>query len=613
MKTIKNYFLLFILTYVVVVFTKYLFLFNIESHINYKLIIAVLEGYKFDFAVSAFIALVTTLLDFNKRVFVYFSSLLVSFVFIFQISDILYFMDSSRHIGYEILDVFVDAKSLLQTAFSKYTTLFIPSLIFTILLFLLLKKVLNRFTQSVNIGVYYFLSKLFLIIVSIFFIRGMFQHIPLNPWQSNQVGNPELAKYLLNGTYNAVYSSINSKKKLKPYSFKHPKNENIPDLYHENNNSLSLPIIKSKPNIVFFFLESWSGALLKSYGGKFETTPNYDRLLKKSLRTRFMIASGHRTTEGMFATLVSFPNPLGKSVAKTQLQNYHYKSIIDILDSLGYSSAFFQGTSKETSGTGSLAQNLGFRKSYGKRDVKKRIYENNYWGVHDVDLYNFVFEKLQNPLKEPFVIGINGATTHDNKIPKAIKPIHFSDNKALNKDLNALHFSDYALGKFIQEMIKKYPNTIFVMFADHCGGNVKGSLKNYLIPFAIYSPLIKPKYHNVIISQRDIAPTVLDLTVGNYKKIAPNFTGKSLVSDDDFFADYFYSGILGWIEKSNLIEINLATNKHNCFHINNFDKEKISCDSAYLKLKNKALSFTYITQKLLFDANTTSFKDYKGR
>ena len=576
MKTLKNYFLIFITTYFIVLITKYLFLFNISQQINTEALLAVLKGYKFDFATSAFIAFIATIFDFNRKAFICISSFLISFIFIFQISDILYFMDSSRHIGYEILDVFVDAKSLLQTVFSKYYELFIPSLIAAITLFFVLIKFFDKFAQSVKVNITFFLSKLAVVALTIFFIRGMFQHIPLNPWQSNQIGDSKLAKYLLNGTYNAVYSAINNKKKLKPYSFKHPLKIDLSNLYSENSSSLNLPIVKSRPNIVFFFLESWSGALLKPYGGKYETTPNFDKLLKESIRSKFMVASGHRTTEGMFAVLTSYPNPLDKTIAKTQLQNYNYISIIDILNSLGYSSAFFQGTSKETSGTGSLAQNLGFKKSYGKRDVKTKIYETNYWGVHDVDLYNFVLEKLKNPLKEPFVIGINGATTHDNKIPKAIKPIHFTDNEALNRDLNALHFSDYALGKFIKEVKEKYPNTVFVMFADHCGGNVHGSLKNYLIPFAIYSPLIEPKYYDVVLSQRDIAPTMLDLTAGNYKKLAPNFTGKSLISDKSFFADYFYSGTLGWIEKGNLIEINLANNQHKCFAINNFSKEKKS-------------------------------------
>ncbi len=611
MKSIKNYFLVFCLTYIAVLITKLLFAFIIASEIDKNILFALLAGYKFDFATSAFIAFFATLFDFSKKAFVFVASFLIVAIFLLQLADILYFKEASRHIGYEILDFFVDAKSLIALAMDKYFTFVFSSLIATILLFLLLLKLFSLFAQKAKVSKSFFLSKLFLTAVSVFFIRGMFQHIPLNPWQANQIGNNKLSKYLVNGAYNAVYSAVNAKKKLKPYHFSHPKKLSLAFLYQEEKNKTTLPILHTKPNIVLFFLESWSASLLKPYGGEFDPTPNFDVILQHSLRSKFMIASGHRTTEGIFAVLSSYPNPLGKSVAKTQLQNFHYYSLIDILNSLGYSSAFFQGTAKETSGTGSLAQNLGFAKSYGKRDIKKRIYKENNWGVQDIDLYNFVLDKLHNSLKEPFVIAINGATTHDIRLPSSVKKIDFTNNKALNDNLNTLHFADYALGIFVKKMLKKYPNTIFVFFADHCGGNISGTLKNYMIPFAIYSPLIKAKYYDAILSQRDIAPTLLDLAVGDYKKIAPYFTGKSLIQDKKFFADYFHNGILGWIEEKNLIEINLSNNTYNCFVISAFSKKEKNCSKKEAAMKDRALYFTYITQKLLFEGKTEQFYYYR--
>jgi phosphoglycerol transferase MdoB-like AlkP superfamily enzyme len=320
-----------------------------------------------------------------------------------------------------------------------------------------------------------------------------------------------------------------------------------------------------------------------------------------------MIASGHRTTEGMFATLASFQNPLGRSVAKTQLQNFNYNSIVEVLNKKGYNSAFFQGTSKETSGTGSFAQSLGFKLSYGKKDIKKRVYEENYWGVHDSDLYNFVQNKLNDTIDEPFVLGINGATTHDDKIPKGVKKINFTDKK-INNLLNTLHFSDFALKKFITNIEEKYPNTIFVVFADHCGGQITDTLDNYKIPFLIYSKkLIKPKYYDTILSQRDIAPTIYDIAIGNYRYSNLSFSGKSLIQDSKFFADYYHNGTLGWIENSDIIEINIATNKMLCFKMDNLNRKKVQCAKIHNILKNHALSFVNISQRLLFDNNILNF------
>jgi len=550
---LKNYFLLFILSYSVIILSK--FIFALYLHDNFttysfsELSYAIFWGYRFDFASAGVIAFVATLFDFHKNTMLVLASFLPTALFFNQLSDILYFHEASRHIGYEITDALVDAKSLFMTAFSQHTMFTLFALVLGALLFVSLFKYLRL--SAVPLNKTYILKKLFLIALTIFFIRGMTQHIPLNPWQANQIGDSKLASLALNATYNVVYSLANKKKKQQkvklPIVPKETIKESFQKLYPKESSQMNFPLVKTKPNVVFFFLESWSATHMKPYGFAQTTTPNFDALLQKSIRPTLMIAGGHRTTEGMFTTLASLQNPLGKSVAKTQLQSFKYSSIIDTLNKEGYSSAFFQGTSKETSGTGSFGQSLGFKQNYGKRDVKERKYEENYWGVQDPDLYNFASQKLQTTLKEPFVIAINGASTHDIKIPKDIQKIDFVKDKFLNDQLNALHFADMALGSFIAKIEKKHPNTIFVLFADHCGGGLSDSFKNYQIPFAIYSKKwVKPHNYHVTLSQRDIAPTLHDIMLSDYQKSTIPFTGKSLVRENsNYFADYYYNGILG--------------------------------------------------------------------
>ena len=617
---LKNYFTVFFIVYGVIVVTKFIFYLyfqdSFESYSLNDIIYAIFWGYRFDFATSAFIAFLATLFDWNKKLFSYIASFLIIAVLLAQVGDIFYFGEASRHVGYEIFDLINDAASLVMTGFSQHSIGSILAVVSAFILFIILRKLFLQIQEERG-DRYFAFKKIFLLVLSVFFIRGMWQHIPLNPWQANQIGDTKLASLALNGTYNMVFSLATQSKKLKPVKLPRMDEEEIKKafaaLYADNNITLQKSFADKKPNVIFFFLESWSASFLKPYGfSEAEATPNFDAILQKSLRPRFMVANGHRTTEGMFATLVSFQNPLGKSVAKTQLQDFGYYSIIDEFDKRGYSSAFFQGTSKETSGTGSLANSLGFHYSYGKRDVKKRKYEENYWGVHDEDLYNFVLSKLDAQLKEPFVIGINGATTHDEKLPKGIKPIHFVDDETINKQLNVYHFADYALGKFIKEVEAKYPNTVFVLFADHCGGHISGTLKNYQIPFAIYSPhYIKPEYKDVVLSQRDIAPTVADITLGDYKKIFPNFSGKSLVRDEVFFADYYHNGVLGIVEGDRDVEYNIAAKKMECFDLEGFEKEGAACGKLDAQLKRDVLSFSSVSQELLFNDKIETFKKYR--
>lgn len=599
-------------------FTKLIFTFylidNFQEYTTIRLLSSIMHGYKFDFAVSALVTLIITLFDFNKKLLISLTTVFLIVIFLTQISDIMYFYESSRHIGYEVSDALTDATELTMTAFSQHTNLSIFSFLFIIFLIIFIQKWGNNKLIQIKPNRYTILKKFIFILISLFFVRGMLQNIPLNPWQSAQIGDIKLASLSLNGTYNAVYALANKSKKLKPITIPNITKEETKkaffDLYKKDGEPFKA--LLDKPNIVFLFQESWSAVNMHSYGFEKSTTPFYDEILKKSVRPKAMLAGGHRTTEGIFSTLSSFQNPLGRSIAKTQLQDNQYPSIINILTKRdNYSSAFFQGSSKETSGTGSFVQTLGFKDSYGKRDIKDRIYKENYWGVHDPDLYNFAIEKIDK-LTKPFVIGINGATTHDDKIPNNIQKQTFTENENLNNQLNALHFSDFALKNFVEDIQRKYPNTLFVIFADHCGGVTGSSFENYLIPFALYHKDLNPLKIDHFISQRDIAPSIIDLIYGNKDKISPNSSGKSIFSDEQFFADYYHNGVLGWIENDKILEINIITNQKECYKIENFKDIKIKCTNDILEFEHKALAFTNISQKLVFNGKVNNFKEYKN-
>ncbi|MBF0264825.1 MAG: sulfatase-like hydrolase/transferase [Gammaproteobacteria bacterium] len=623
--TYKNYFTIFFITLTIVFATKLIFYWYLKPNFTSisfnQALYAIIWGYKFDLAAAASIAFFVNLFDLNKLLYRLISASLIISVLFLQISDIFYFYESSRHIGYEITDAYQDAWSLFLTAYSQHSLLTNLTIITAIILFVFYLYLSKDF-KAEKFNRYYLLNKLVVIFVSVFFIRGLTQSIPLNPWQANQIGHNVLSSLSLNATYNVIYTLTNQGKKLNkltiPEVSKQKAQSLLENLYPtqiSQDDNQNYPIIKSKPNVVFLFLESWSATYLKPYGAIHDSTPNFNKILSNAMRTDIMLAGGHRTTEGIFSTLASFQNPLGKTIAKTQLESFKYHSIINELNNIGYGSAFFQGTSKETSGTGSFVQNLGFNLSYGKRDIKNRIYNENFWGVQDTDLYNYVENKLTSTIKEPFVIGINGATTHDTIIPDEIREIKFADDQQLNKMLNAFHFADTALINFVNKTLQRFPNTVFVLLADHCGKGISGNFENYAIPFAIYSPqLIEAKFYNQISSQRDVAPTVYDLIIGNYKNSQLAFTGKSLFRNEKFFSDYYHNGVLGWIEDNKIIEINLANNNVECYiHHDHLKKEVTLCTEEYNALKDNALAFTSYSQSLIFSGKTTEFFQFQKK
>ncbi len=610
MKALKNYFIIFLLCLAISFAGKTLFAFyNFPEFTASQKWYAIFYGYKFDLAISAAIAFTATVIDFNKRWLVGFSLALILFYFSFLVGDTMYYQDAARHISYEIKDLFAEAEGLIGTAWQDYGHLLMASLVVFALLAYGGTKLLWRSLQAVRFTKSYIPVKLFIIAFTVFCLRGLAQHIPLDPWHAYKIGDAKLAMISLNGGYNALFQNIRNKGDIKitpAYAVINPE-KSVQSLYAAPTDPYQGTAL-NKPNIVMLFLESWSAANFKHYGGAHDIVPEFEQILAKSIRPKAMIAGGHRTVEGVFTTLTSYQNPLGRAVGRTSLQAFHYTSLLDILKAEHYSSAFFQGSNAGTE-AGSLAQNLGFTHSYGRWDIKERIYPENHWGVQDPDLYNFVLKKIST-MKKPFIIGINGATTHDSVVPDGVKKLHFSDDPAVNDDLNAYHFSDAATGAFIRELSKRDPNTVFVIFADHVGGLKSDSnFLQYLIPFAIYSPKLAPKYIDAFVSQRDIAPTLLDLVSGDYQKLAPAFSGKSLLRDHDFFADYYANGVLGVVKGNTAIES--VGKNFTCYAVGDFHPKKETCPANAADTMNAVKAWTNLQQKLLFDGKTQQFGNYR--
>ena len=608
MSLFKQYYKLLALYVIFIIITKVLFYFYLRNNFSelswQASIYAIFWGYKFDFSVAALFSFIASIFDFNKKVYAFISTLFLVLIVNIQIGDMLYFSEAGRHVGYEIFDIFVDMESLLLTAYSQHFFLTLVTLISSIAVFIV------GFSQWKTVIVtqfnrYYIPKKVILLLMSIFFIRGMsVQGIPLNPWQAGQLANNKQAILALNASYSVVFALTNKNKAIRrlhiPNVNQNIINQSLGALYADKNTKIKTPILTSKPNVVMLFLESWSAKYMQSYGYQSSTTPYFDTILKQSIRPRAMIAGGHRTSEGMFAALSSMQNPLGRTIAKTPLQDIKHPSIVNNLNQIGYSSTFFQGTSKETSGVGSFAQSLGFVDSFGKRDIENIKYPKNNWGVQDYDLYQFALKRMQS-MSSPFVIGINGATTHDLVVPDEFPSKHFSNDKDLNAMLNTYRFSDFSLEYFIKAVKNKYPNTIFVLFADHTGSRISDNLENYLIPFAIYAPnILTAQYKDVIMSQRDIAPSLYDLIIGDYTKT--QFSGKSIFRDAYYFADYFHNNVLGWVEAEDIVEINIQTGDFLCFTLNILQKQAVKCENKHEDFKNHALSFTFYYQNLLFNA-----------
>jgi len=533
-------------------------------------------------------------------------------------ADMLYYGEAGRHLGYELREGFNSGSSLALAAMKTYTWPVLMELALLLPLYLFNRVLFRRFApQSPEsehpLGFIRLESALITVFLfSAVMIRGGIASVPLEPLHAQEIGGANRAAIALNGAYNALFSSMAS------YDAKPLVSGELTDAQRKliRQQVGPQPVVSgnTKPyNVVLLFLESWSAVYMKSYGYTKDTTPYFDSLRKQSLTTDETMAGGHRTTEGLFATLCSWQNPLGETVAQSQLQNYAYDCLPKLLRKKGYTTAFFQGTLENTSGTGAFAQALGFEQSYGKHDIKQRQYEENSWGVQDPDLYRFVLDKLDN-MPQPFFIGVNTASTHDSQVPESfLAKMEHPDG---NGFVNAMHFADYSLEQFLNayQHSGRFKDTLFVLVADHTGAVNSSIFDRYRIPFLIYAPgIVTPQHLPEISSQRDIAPTVLDIL----NQQQPSwFAGSSLLSEapQQTIADYYHEGILGWVKGEHITELPIqGQTPIKCYQYSAAQHRKAIVECGSSLDKNIAMAFTQLSQQLLFDGKIKTFEMYRGQ
>ncbi len=542
-----------------------------------------------------------------------------------QTADTIYFSESGRHVSYEMRDALTDASGLFMTAISKYSLFIILSYLLGFIIILAIVKLSEKvLTVSENKAPGLRFSheiKLFtILLLSIILVRGGVAGVPQSVISAFKIGDAQQAIITMNGAYSVVYGAINSSKEVTRINIDLPDNINVKkvmrSLYPRSSElSADNEDAVKKYNLIFILMEGWAADLMSAYGYKELTTPFFNSLKEKSLSPIGAISGGVRTTEGIYAIFCSQQNPLGETVAQSSLQNNQYQCLPDMLKKHGWHTAFFQGTHKETSGTGAFAQSLGFTESYAKEDMPEGRYKHNYWGAHDPDIYDFMLNKLDD-MPQPFLIGVNTNSTHDIKVPAGVKPF-FGNSNSEQKHQSILHFADQSMKEFFEEIKDKpyYNNTVFILVSDHTGGKHQSIAARYFIPGIIYSENIIPAAKlNRYVSHRDFAPTVLDLLGLPASK---SFAGKSLLSgaQDVYFADYFDAGSIGWISNDLLIETSVTRPSDiRCYFIGNglLHAAETGCDETFKSESINSLVFTSYSQTLLFAGRTKSFYEFTG-
>lgn len=287
------------------------------------------------------------------------------------------------------------------------------------------------------------------------------------------------------------------------------------------------PFKRRPRNVVVVMVESLSADYLGLYGNQEQLTPNLDRLASESLVFDRVFATGTRTVRGLDALSIAIPPIPGQAVVHRPDSN-HLATLGEFLEAQGYHTFFIYG------GYGVFdSMNTYFRgNDYHVLDRtdfdKNSIQSENVWGIDDESLFENSLQMIDAQLKpdQPFFAHIMTTSNH--------RPFTFPAGKI---DLpqghrqGAVKYTDYAIGQLLEKAKTRpwFKDTLFVIVADHCAsaaGKTKLPVDKYHIPLFFYAPdLLAPGHEKRMISQIDIAPTLLDI-LG--KQGSQHFFGQSI-------------------------------------------------------------------------------------
>lgn len=274
------------------------------------------------------------------------------------------------------------------------------------------------------------------------------------------------------------------------------------------------PLARSPRNVVLISVESLSAEFLGSYGGQRHLTPNLDRLAAEGYRFPEVFATGTRTVRGLEALSLGTPPVPGQAIVRRP-HNEHLATIGEILQRQGFESLFIYGGYGYFDNMNAYFQGNDYRIVDRTDFPKASVAFENAWGVADESLFANAVTAIRQVSASGQRVFAHIMTTSNHR------PFTYPDGRIDiaspgGRD-GAVKYTDWAIGHFLDEARKEpwFQDTLFVITADHCAsvaGKTRLPVEKYRIPMIWYGPgLVRQGVHEGMISQLDLAPTLLDV------------------------------------------------------------------------------------------------------
>ena len=274
------------------------------------------------------------------------------------------------------------------------------------------------------------------------------------------------------------------------------------------------PFSKRPRNVILISVESLSAEYVGAYGATKGLTPNLDAIIHDGMKFERLFATGTRTVRGLEALSLGTPPIPGQSIVHRP-NNDHLATIGELLKQQGFSTFFFYGGYGYFDNMNAYFSANNYRVVDRTDFPKQSVMFENIWGVADEALFDNVLRifDAKSATDKPFFAQI---MTTSNHRPYTYPNGRIDIPSPGGRD-GAVKYTDYAIGKFIRDAKRKpwFKDTLFVIVADHCAsvaGKTKLPVEHYHIPLVFYAPeLLKPTRYAPVLSQIDIAPTLMDV------------------------------------------------------------------------------------------------------
>jgi len=417
-------------------------------------------------------------------------------------------------------------------------------------------------------------------------IRGGFDLAPLNVGTAYFSEHAFANHAAINGLFNLGYALTNTEVTDNPYKFfKDPEmvKKTVKNLYQDN--GIKREILKNKrPNVLVILLESFSAKIVETLGGTPGVAPNISRLSKEGILFTNFYASGNRSDKGIVAVLSGFPAQPIASIIKFPGRAQQLPMLCHDLKKEGYHTAYFYGGDINFANMNSYVTMAGFDKIISKDHFPPSTYGAK-WGVHDQVTFDTLYQHLQKE-QPPFFYMMFTLSSHEPYDVPGKTAIPGDDE--YHKYLNSVHYTDQALGDFIERCKKTdwWKNTLVLLVADHGTMHPQPSTvydpNNFHIPLILLGGALNTKGIEISKygSQTDIYETLLQQMGLQQPRLEYS---KDLLSEGSHsFAWYAYNNGFGMATDSVTLTFDCNSYKPHVWKGNN-SKSLIKDGKAYLQ------------------------------